>query len=115
VGFAKQFFARYPWFRLEPSPAAAAWGDNEPTKDDIRPWALKTETKLLIVYVPRPRPIVVKQLAAQTDYAASLFDPVAGKYAALENARTDAGGAWSCPPPAYKPDWVLVLERVPDH
>ena len=26
VGFAKQFFAAYPWSRLEPLPAAVAWG-----------------------------------------------------------------------------------------
>ena len=56
VGLAKQFFARYPWFHLEPRPAAAAWADNGPVTGDIRPWAVGTEAKLLIVYVPRSRP-----------------------------------------------------------
>lgn len=111
VGFAKQFLARYPWQRLESRPAAVAWAGNEPTTDDIRPCAVGTETKLLIVYVPRPRPILVKQLAPQTDYAVSLFDPVAGRRSSLGKIKTDENGTWQAPSPAWKHDWVVVLER----
>jgi hypothetical protein len=111
VGFAKQFFARYPWYRLESRPAAAAWADNRPAKDDIRPCAVGTGTKLLIVYVPRPRPISVKQLAPQTDYTAGLFDPVTAGHSSLGTIRTDETGSLPGPAPACKHDWVLVLER----
>jgi hypothetical protein len=111
VGLAKQFFARYPWHRLESRPAAVAWADNETTKDDVRPCAAGTETKLLIVYVPRPRPILVKQLAPQTDYAVDLFDPVAGGHSSLGKIKTDENGTWQGPSPAWKHDWVVVLER----
>ena len=111
VGLAKQFFARYPWFHLEPRPAAAAWADNVPVKDGIVPWALGTEAKLLIVYVPRPRPVVVAKLPPQTHYAATLFDPVAGGYTNLGKIKTAANGSWTCPAPALKHDWVLVLEK----
>ncbi len=111
VGFAKQFFAAYPWSRLEPLPAAVAWGDHEPIQADIRPCAVGTGTKLVIVYVPRPRPILVKQLAPQTDYAVSLFDPVAAGHSSLGAIKTDATGTWHSPAAPYKHDWVVVLER----
>lgn len=111
VGLAKQFFARYPWFHLEPRGAAVAWADNVPSKDGIVPWAVGIGAKLLIVYVPRPRPVVVTQLAPQTDYTATLFDPVAGAYADSGKIRTSANGSWTCLAPAYKHDWVVVFEK----
>ncbi len=111
VGFAKQFFARYPWHHLEPKTDSAAWADHEPSTDDIRPWALGTETKLRIVYVPRPRPILLKQLAPQTDYEVGLFDPVAGGLSSLGRIRTDEKGTWQGPSPAWKHDWVVVLQE----
>ena len=77
VGLAKQFLTRYPWHRLEPMPDTVAWADDQPTKDDIRPCAAGIGTELRIVYVPQARAITAKQLAAQTDYAVNLFDPVA--------------------------------------
>jgi hypothetical protein len=112
VGLAKQFFARYPWHRLEPRPVAAAWADHGPETDDIVPCALGTGTKLLVVYVPRPRPVLVKQLAPRTDYAAGLFDPVTGEHSSLGKVRSDENGAWQGPSPAHKHDWVLVLESA---
>jgi len=111
VGLAKQFFARYPWYRLESRPAAATWADSGPAQADIRPCAVGTGTKLMIVYVPRPRPILVKQLAPQTDYTVGLFDPVAGGHSSLGTIRTDENGNLPGPAPACKHDWVLVLER----
>ena len=111
VGLAKRFFARYPWYRLEPRPAASAWADKEPANDDIRPWAVGTGTNLLIVYVPRPRPILVTQLSPETKYAVNLFDPVGGGRALLDNLRTDSHGALPALTPTYHHDWVVVLER----
>jgi hypothetical protein len=111
VALAKRFLARYPWQRFEPRPAAVAWADNPSTKDDLQPYASGTETKLLVVYVPRPRSILVKQLAPQSDYAAELFDPVAGGHSSLGKIRTDANGTWPCPSAAWKHDWVVVLQR----
>jgi hypothetical protein len=119
VGLAKHFFARYPWHRLEPRPAAAVWTDHGPDTDDSVPCAVGTEMKLLVVYVPRPRPILVKQLAPRTDYAAELFDPVSGERASLGKVRSDENGAWHGPSPAHKHDWVIVLESAqqdpPEH
>jgi len=111
VGLAKQFFARYPWYHLEPKPDTAAWADHAPTTDDIRPWALGIETKLRIVYIPRPRPILVEQLAPQTDYTVELFDPVAGGHSSLGKIRADEKGTWQGPSPAWKHDWVVVLQQ----
>ena len=69
-------------------------------KDDVRPCGRGTGTKLRIVYVPRPRPILVKQLAPQADYAVDLFDPVAGGTLSLGKIRTDENGTWQGPSPA---------------
>ena len=99
VGFAKQFLARYPWHRLEPKPDTVAWADEQPSKDDIRPCAVGTGTELRIIYVPRPRPVTVKQLVPRTDYVASLFDPVTGGRSSLGKVRTDTAGSWHCPDP----------------
>jgi hypothetical protein len=111
VGFAKAWFAKYPWYRLEPRPGIAAWADGEPAKDGAQPCALGTETKLLIVYAPRPRPIVVKGMAPRTDYAMSLFDPAACTWASPTTIRTDENGAWRSPSPGGTQDWGVVLER----
>ncbi len=111
VGLAKEFLARYPWYHLEPKPDAVAWADEPLPAADIRPYALGTGTELRIVYVPRPRGVVAKQLAPNADYAASLFDPVTSARASLGQIRSDANGSWRCPAPDYKHDWVLILER----
>ena len=84
VGFAKQFLAQYPWYRLEPKPDSAAWADEQPAKDDIRPCAVGIGTELRIVYVPRAASGHREATcAADADYAASLFDPVTGKRPSL--------------------------------
>jgi hypothetical protein len=111
VGLAKRFFARYPWQHLEAKPDSVAWGDNQPIKDGPQPCALGTGTDLRIVYVPRPRSVVVKQLVPQTDYMASLFDPVTGVYSSLGQIKTKRDGTWQHLPPDHRHDWVLVLQR----
>ena len=114
VGLAKQFLTRYPWHRLEPMPDTVAWADDQPTQDDIRPYAAGIGTELRIVYVPQARAITAKQLAAQTDYAVNLFDPVLGGQVSLGQATTDEAGSWHCTPPNQNHDWVLVLEKRGD-
>jgi hypothetical protein len=111
VGIAKKFFAGYPWQKLEPRPGAAEWADQATTKDEIRPWAVGTDHKLLIVYACRPRPVRVKQLAPSSEYRAEIFDPVTGVRSSLGKVRTGDHGTWQCPVPAYKHDWVIVLEE----
>jgi hypothetical protein len=111
VGLAKEFFDHYPWCRLEPKPDSVAWADDQSTKGDIRPCALGIAMDLRIVYVPRPRPVLVRQLAPQADYAGGLFDPVAGKHSSLGKISTDKHGTWRSGPPAHKHDWVIVLRR----
>jgi Protein of unknown function (DUF4038)/Domain of unknown function (DUF5060) len=114
VGLAKQLLTRYPWHRLEPAPDTVAWADDQPTKDDIRPCAAAIGTELRIVYVPLARAITAKQLTAQTQYAVTLFDPVAGGNVSRGTVTTDAAGAWHCTPPNPNHDWVLVLEKQDD-
>ncbi len=111
AGFAKDFFARYPWHRLEPKPHTVVWSNAQPAQSEIRPCALGIGTQLRIIYVPRPRPITVEQLAAHADYTASLFDPVLGGQMSLGRATTDQAGSWHGTPPSHKHDWVLVLEK----
>jgi hypothetical protein len=88
-----------------------AWGDHPPTENDVQPYASGTETKLLLVYVPRARPILVKQLAPQTDYTVELFDPVAGGHSSLGKINSGGNGSWQGSSPAWKHDWVVVLQR----
>ncbi len=111
VGFAKKFFAHYPWSHLEPRPAIAEWADSQPAGDNIQPWAVGAADNLLIVYVPRPRPIKVRQLPPNAAYTANLFDPVAGQSSFLGEIKTDERGGWNCSQPGYKHDWVVVLEK----
>jgi hypothetical protein len=114
VGMAKRFFARYPWQRLEPKPEMVGWADDQSPKSDIRPLALGVGIDLRIVYVPRPRPVAVRQLAPMADYRVSLFDPITAGQSALGKAHTNGEGAWQSPVPERKQDWVLVLERQGD-
>ena len=127
VGLAKRFFARYPWQNLAPRPQAAAWADEQPAKDESNPSAVGTGTERsagvspagaagtaavrCIIYVPRPRPIVVKDLAPGAEYSAGEFDPVSGEYSPGGTIKADANGTWRCPPPGYKHDWVVILEK----
>ena len=114
VSLAKQFFAQYPWQCLESKPDTATWADNQPAQDDIRPSALGIGTELRIVYVPRARPITVKQLSPQAAYAVCLFDPVTGAHSSLGKLKTDAEGTWHGTPPSHQHDWVVVLDRRGD-
>jgi hypothetical protein len=111
VGLAKRFFAKYPWQHFEPRPQAAAWADEQPGKDEIKPSAVGTGTERCIIYVPRPRPIVVKDLAPGGEYAAGEFDPVSGEYSQAGTIKADANGTWRRPPPGHKHDWVVILEK----
>ncbi|MFH1266915.1 MAG: putative collagen-binding domain-containing protein [Planctomycetota bacterium] len=91
--------------------AAVACADNRASASDSPGPA---HTQLRIVYVPRARAVTVKQLAARTEYAASLFDPVDGGVVSPGGATTDEAGSWRCAPPNHKHDWVLVLETHGD-
>ena len=90
VGIAKKFFAQYPWSRLEPRPAAAAWSDGQPAGDGIQPWAVGASDELLIVYVPRPRAVRFVKLPPRADYRADLFDPVPASHRPWRNQNRQA-------------------------
>jgi hypothetical protein len=111
VGYARRFLARYPWQRLEPCPDTVTWNGNQPAQDDLTPYAAGIGAKLRIVYVPCARPVLLKQLVPGADYAARLFDPVDAGESSLGRIKADAAGAWPCPAPAHRHDWVVVLER----
>ena len=113
VGFARQFLAGYPWQRLEPKPDTVAWADEQSLKDGIRPSAAGIAAELRIVYVPRPRAVIAKQLAPSAEYTAGRFDPVSGDYSSLGKVKTDPTGCWHAVAPSHKHDWVLVLAKQP--
>lgn len=109
VGLARQFLCRYPWNRLEAMPDAVAWtGDSSPA-DGVRPCSAGIDTQLRIVYAPRARGITVAQLAPETSYAATWFDPVTGTSQPLASVTTDAAGTAPVQPPATAHDWVIAL------
>jgi hypothetical protein len=111
VGLAKQFLTKYPWHRVEPMPDTVAWADNQPATNDISPCAVGIGAQLRIIYVPQARAVTAKQLAAQTDYTANVFDPVLGGQVSVGPVTTDEAGSWHCTPPNQDHDWVLVLEK----
>ena len=111
VGFAKQFFARYPWHRLEPTPAAAAWADHEPTQGRhpaLRPWDRDEAADRLC---PASSPDPCEATCSADGLCGGLVRP--GRRRALSSLgkiRTDENGTWQGPSPAWKHDWVVVLE-----
>jgi hypothetical protein len=111
AGLAKRFFANYPWYLLKPCSETVDWGDAKPSNAKIRPSAVATGPLLRIVYVPYPLAIVAEQLAPKTEYTVIRFDPVTGVRSAAEKMTTDAKGTLRSPPPDYRHDWVVVLER----
>jgi hypothetical protein len=112
VGLAKRFFESFPWHRFRPLPDSVAWAEGAPKGDSaIEPCAAGISGELLVVYAPRPWPVVVTGLDPNADYAAGLFNPVTGERTSLGPIRPDKDGAWSVSPPDGDHDWVLVLEK----
>jgi hypothetical protein len=111
VALGKKLLMQYDWWLLEPRPEAARWAPDVGLKEG--PWAAAIGDKVRVVYAFAPKPVVVQGLAPNAEYRASHFDPVTGKRKDLGKVRAKADGAWPCPAPDTKHDWVLIVERAP--
>jgi hypothetical protein len=112
LGLAKQLLERYPWQKFEPHPEWATW--KEPGKADafLVPYTAGISGKIRVIYVPAARAIRVNQLERGKQYAATLFDPVAGQTQELGHVQPDNESTWTLSPPSGVPhDWVVLLTR----
>jgi hypothetical protein len=103
----------WPAARLAAKLGGPPWGEVKPgggTEKYVVPHAMGIPGKVRIVYVPKPRAIVVSQLEPGTSYNAFHFNPETGERKPLGAAKPDADGSWQCESPEPKHDWVLVLE-----
>ena len=113
VGFAKAYFARFPWNHLEPMPQAIAWADASAAADKIRPYCLAMGSTLRIGYLPQARAVVFSALDAKAEYRAELFNPLTGESSRLPSPKVDDSGGWRFTPPADAHDWVVTLDATP--
>ncbi len=63
-----------------------------------------------MIYVPSPRPIMVKSLDPAVRYTGFYFDPVNGERKEIAEFSSDATGMHQFDPPTTAHDWVLVLD-----
>jgi hypothetical protein len=112
LGVAKTFLMNYPWHRLEPHPAWAAWAGSVQQADEYDvPYTAGIPGSVRIIYVPTARSINCLKLDPKGRYTARSLDPVSGARADLGAVQADANGSLTVdPPPGPKKDWVLVLE-----
>jgi hypothetical protein len=110
VALGKKLLAQFEWWRFEPHPEWAQWAD--PTPDADGPYAAGIAQEVRLIYVPRPRPVVVQRLARGAEYRAWRFDPVTGERKDVGKVAAADNGSWPCPPPDTDHDWLLVLEAV---
>ncbi|HEY3322368.1 MAG TPA: DUF4038 domain-containing protein [Planctomycetota bacterium] len=110
LALGKKLLTQFEWSRFEPQPNCVQWDD--PATKDAALCASGLAGKVLIVYVPKPQAIAVKELGAEKDYDAALFDPISGERKPLGKVRTAADGTWRSPKPDGDHDWVLLLEAA---
>ncbi len=110
VGMARRFLMGRPWHRFRPLPEAAGWGAGAPKPEaGVEPYAAGVDRKEMVVYVPRPWPIVVRGLEAGREYGVRLFNPVTGAETSSGPVRPGPDGSWAANPPDWGHDWVLAL------
>jgi Protein of unknown function (DUF4038)/Domain of unknown function (DUF5060) len=88
------------------------WGKFDPLNNEgvYAPQSAGIPGVVRVTYVPQPDTVIVRDLAADSPYSASIFDPVCGTTSAAIPLAADAEGRWTCPPPAgCDHDWVLVI------
>jgi hypothetical protein len=91
------------------------WGAlSNPGSEPVDPQSAGLRDSLRVIYVPAPRPIVVRDLGPEQRWSANYyFDPVTGSTRPAPDARVDGPeGEWRCAPPqGTDHDWILVLQR----
>ena len=109
LGLAKQFLARFEWWRLEPHPE---WVDPRWSKQDYQlPYAAGIPGKLRIVFIPPTwEPPTIKSLEAGVSYRATFFDPRNGKDVPIGDV-SPGSGIWKVPITPTFEQWILVLEK----
>lgn len=107
LGLAKQFLARFEWWRLEPHPE---WVDPHWSKQDYQlPYAAGIPGTLRIVFIPPTwEPPTIKSLEAGVSYRATFFDPRNGKDVAIGDVSPET---WKVPITPTFEQWILVLEK----
>jgi hypothetical protein len=88
------------------------WGDLTGDAQQEPPYAIGVAGGARIVYAPRPQAVEIRDLEKDSTYTAIYFDAVSGDKTPIGDIRSDASGAWTCPPPpaVKEEDWVVVLE-----
>jgi hypothetical protein len=110
VALGKRLLTPYEWWRFAPHPEWVQWADA--ATDPSGPYAAGIAAKVRVIYVPRPRPIVVRQLDPNVAYRAWRIDPVNGERKDLGKVNAKENEPWYCPPGDIDHDWVLILEKV---
>jgi hypothetical protein len=88
------------------------WGKFSESKDaSFVPYATGIASDVRLVYVPQAKPIVVKQLEPDVQYAAFYFDPTTGQRKDAPLYAREADGSWRVAPPEWSHDWVLVMRK----
>jgi len=119
VALAKRLFERYAWHRFEPHADWATWDHGQPTDSEeapqsvdpsAEPLATGIASKVRIIYVLDPLPILVQKIEPDVAYTASYFSPVTGQHETIGPVKASDLGTWSCSAPKTDEDWVLILE-----
>ena len=110
VGLGKKLLGEFEWWKFEPVADGPTWQGRAPDAY-LAPYEFGDE-KVIMVYVPLPREILVRGLISGQKYGGFYFDPVSGEKRAIEEFEVDASGFKKVAPPKTDHDWVLVLEKA---
>ncbi len=110
VALGKKLLEQYPWQRFTPHPEWAAFEDGSSGKPD-HPHAAGIGDSVRIIWVPRPEPIIARDLESKVVWKATHFNPINAERKDLGDAEGDFAGAWRCDAPeGCTEDWILILE-----
>jgi hypothetical protein len=108
VALGKKVLTAHEWWRFAPHPEWAQWADRG--ADSSGPYAAGIAQQIYLIYVPQPRPVLVRQLAPNQEYRAWRIDPVSGERKDLGKVTAKDNDSWNCPPGDIGHDWVLIVE-----
>jgi hypothetical protein len=112
LGLAAALLRAHAFEKCQLAPGLARW-KNDSSDPKIPPCAIASPGEVAIIYVPAADEIVLAPLASSKPIAASIFDPETGEKRPFELPKPDAQGNRAVTPPAWKHDWVLVLDQRP--
>lgn len=113
LGFGKHLFERYEWWRFEPH---QEWVEPHASEENyIAPYAAGIPGEVRIIFLPSGVwGIRVKELEADINYRAFLFNPADGHEREIGMVEPDKKGNWQMPlsrAPIFQ-DWVLDRKSV---